>query len=107
MGDSLDLGGRSHWFVGSQATFRVDKVGCEDGIDQGGFPESSLACTQLDQTRQGMRCVNFELTNTDNIELETTLQQLALNLSGDAVETDVASGKDRVLRHGARGCHDQ
>lgn len=48
----------------------------------------------------------FELTNTDNIELETTLQQLALNLSGDAVETDVASGKDRVLRHGARGCHD-
>lgn len=37
------------------------------------------------------------LTNTDNIELETALQQLALNLRCDAVETDVGTGVHRLL----------
>jgi hypothetical protein len=38
------------------------------------------------------------LTNTDNIELETALQELLLNLRCDAVETDMASGIHRLLR---------
>jgi hypothetical protein len=38
-----------------------------------------------------------KLTDTDDIELETALQQLLLNLLCDAVETDVALRKDRGL----------
>ena len=39
-------------------------------------------------------------TNADHVELETTLQELALNLAGDAVETDMALGVDARSRHG-------
>lgn len=38
------------------------------------------------------------LTNTDNVELETTLQELLLNLRGDAVETDMTLGVNSVGR---------
>ena len=34
-------------------------------------------------------------TNADDIELKAALEQLLLNLGGDAVETDVALGEDR------------
>lgn len=34
------------------------------------------------------------LTNANNVELESTLQQLALNLRRDAVETDMAAGSN-------------
>lgn len=34
------------------------------------------------------------LTNANNVELESTLQQLALNLRRDAVETDMAARSD-------------
>jgi hypothetical protein len=40
------------------------------------------------------------LTNADDVELETTLQELALNLRGDAVETDMALGEDSAGGHG-------
>lgn len=43
----------------------------------------------------------LQLTDTHNIELETTLQELLLDLRGDAVETDMAARKD-----GARGSCD-
>ena len=39
-------------------------------------------------------------TDTDDIELETTLQELALNLRRDAVETNMAVGVDSGLREG-------
>lgn len=35
-----------------------------------------------------------KLTNKDDIELETTLQELMLNLLGDRVETDIRRGAD-------------
>jgi len=38
-------------------------------------------------------------TNADNIELEAALQELALNLRGDAVETDMALGEDSGRGH--------
>ena len=43
----------------------------------------------------------LQLTNADDVELETALQQLSLNLRCDAVETNVASREDGVglLRH--------
>lgn len=34
------------------------------------------------------------LTNTDNIELEATFQQLSFDLRGDAIETNMASRMD-------------
>ena len=37
-----------------------------------------------------------ELTNADDVELEATLQELLLDLRGDAVETDMAPGKDSI-----------
>lgn len=40
-------------------------------------------------------------TNTHDIELETTLQQLPLDLRGDAVETDMAVGEDGGLLRGS------
>lgn len=42
-------------------------------------------------------------TNADNIELETTFEQLLLNLAGDAVETDMRLGEDGVLRLSGHG----
>lgn len=48
------------------------------------------------------------LTNAHDIELESTFQQLALDLGGDAVETDVAAREDRRGIGGRRigcGCH--
>lgn len=40
------------------------------------------------------------LTDADDVELEATLEQLALDLGRDAVETDVALGVDGGSRHG-------
>ena len=47
------------------------------------------------------------LTNTDNIELETALQELALNLRCDAVKTNMASRVHRLLGSVSvlNGCH--
>lgn len=37
-------------------------------------------------------------THADDIELKAALEQLLLNLCGDAVETDVALGEDALRR---------
>ena len=43
------------------------------------------------------------LTNTDDVELKASLQQLLFDLLCDAVETNVTSGKYSIpLRHGRR-----
>jgi hypothetical protein len=50
-------------------------------------------------------CVSVH-TDTDDIELEASLQQLLLDLLSNAVETDMAPGKDRIAlvhRHGHGG----
>ena len=39
-------------------------------------------------------------TDNDNVELETALQELALDLGSDAVETDMALGEDGGRGHG-------
>ena len=43
-------------------------------------------------------CLKYfvRLTNANNIELETALQELLLDLGGDAVETDMALGEDAL-----------
>lgn len=37
-----------------------------------------------------------DLTDTNHVELEPTLEQLPLNLSGDTIETDMAFGYHRI-----------
>jgi len=46
----------------------------------------------------------LEHTDADDIELKATLQELALNLGCDAVETDMALGEDGGPCH---GCHSE
>jgi len=87
VGNRVDLGGLANGLVGSEATLRIDEVRCEDSVDQRGLAESCLA-------------------DADDIELKTALQQLLLDLGGDAVEADVALGEDRrlLLRVHRRHC---
>jgi hypothetical protein len=45
------------------------------------------------------------LTNADDVELEPPLDELLLNLLGDAIEANVALGVDRLLRCSICGSH--
>lgn len=47
----------------------------------------------------------FVHTNANDIELKATLQQLLLNLVGDAIEADVAFGEDTLHLRAHRRCH--
>jgi hypothetical protein len=47
-------------------------------------------------TRNHVLISPARLTNANNIELEATLQELLLDLGGDAVETNVALGEDAL-----------
>ena len=88
----------------------------EDGVRQGRLAETSLTCTEMELARgclsirdgncrrkmhRGPAVMRVGIkgsphTNADDVELETALQELALNLGGDAVETDMAVGEDGV-----------
>ena len=43
-------------------------------------------------------------TDGDHVELEATLQELVLNLGGDAVETDIGAGANLFGCWGGHGC---
>lgn len=47
----------------------------------------------------------MRLTNADDVELEPPLDELLLNLLGDAIKTDIAFGVDRLLRCSICGSH--
>lgn len=81
VGHGLDLSGGADGLLGLEATLGVDEVRSEDGVNQGGLAHTSLA-------------------NADDVELEATLQELALNLGRDAVETDMALRSDGAGRNG-------
>jgi hypothetical protein len=124
VGHGLDLCGGADGLLGLKATLGIDKVGSKDGVDQGrlshtsrayissnqsvskyqgGVAESRIVTQPHEETRarwsgQGGR---RRLTNADDVELETTLQELALNLRRDAVETDMGLGVDAA--RGSRG----
>jgi len=92
MRNSLDLGGRAYGFIWRQAAFRIDEMGCENGVDERRLSESGLA-------------------NTYHVELESTLQELPLDLRSNAVETDMTPGKHGGLCLGhyevARWCNER
>ena len=122
VGDGVDLGSAADGLVGGEAALGVDEVGGEDGVDQGGLAETGLACRLSALVglglggRDGHGCVSHALrmdrsseechTDADDVELKATLQQLLLDLVGDAVEADVALGEDGgTLRAHGRGSH--
>jgi hypothetical protein len=75
-------------------------VGCEDGVDERRLSESSLAYCPHQYTVSNDHMIL--LTNTDDVELKSTLQELLLNLLCDAIKANVTSWEDSVpLRH----CH--
>lgn len=48
MGSGLNLGGRTHGFIGSQAALGVDQVRRKDGVNQCGFTQTGLTL-RMDQ----------------------------------------------------------
>jgi hypothetical protein len=77
VGDSLDLASLSDGLRGWKATLWLDEVRGEDGVDQSGLAETGLA-------------------NANDIELEAALEELLLDLGGDAVEANVALWEDAL-----------
>ena len=87
----------------------------EYGVDQGRFAESRLTWTNLhdgvSNRKSAVRTLgraerNRLLTDANDVELKATLQELSLNLRGDAVETDMGLGIDgaRLSRGRRSGC---
>lgn len=78
----------------------------EDGVDQCRLSKSSLAylfvpagplclAGRKQTEKTNCNCVWIgELTDADDVELESPLQELPLNLRSDAVEADMALGID-------------
>jgi len=75
MGDGVYLRCLSDLFIRGESTFRINQVRREERVDQ----------RRLSQTG---------LTNDDDIELETSFQELMLNLTRDGLETNVRVGAD-------------
>lgn len=114
MRHGMNLGRGSDNFVGLQSAFGLHKVGSEDGVDQRRLAQASLTCKFKQDTsvillaamflslRQVPRLCRGKLSLTDanNIELKPALQELALNLGGDAIETNMALRVDGSCRHG-------
>lgn len=87
MGDRVNLGGAADLFGRSETTLGVDKVGCEDGVDQGRLAQARLAYrveNELASWTCGgsaqLRLKRGGRTNADDVELKTALEQLLLDL---------------------------
>lgn len=101
--NGLDFRCGAHWLIGSETTLGVDQVGCEDSVNQCGFTQTGLSwIRECKSAHNRMKTgVGFVHTDTHDIELETALQQLPLNLGSDAVETNMAVGEDGGLLGGS------
>lgn len=111
MGDGLDLGGRSDGLIGGETALGIHQVGGEDGVDEGGFPQSGLSCREeisptCSPIHDSIRSSTIH-TDTHDIELETALEQLALDLGSDAVEPHMTAREDSGGKNGVSSCsHD-
>ena len=102
MGNGLYLGGRSHRLIGSETTLGIDKMSSKNSVNQGRLPKTSLSYSKVRTIAQASKEARSiaKHTDTDNIELETAFKQLSLDLRGDTVETDMATGEYGCsLRH--------
>lgn len=98
MRDGLDFGCLSNWLIMFHATLGLHQVRRKDSIDESALAQPGLTCTPANEIKS-TRVVKISpsqpikegptRTDSDDIELETPLQELVLNLVGDGVETDV------------------
>ena len=100
----LNLGGGTNDLIRIESALGLNEVGSEDGINQGRLAQTCLAyngktCQLQARATVELRVVPRALTDADDIELETTLQELALDLRGNTVETNVALGVNRGSGH--------
>ena len=65
------------------------------------WPKAHRRVNAVRLSRASSRPRQSRLTDADDVELEPALQELALDLRGDAVETDVALGVDGGSGHGS------
>lgn len=111
MGDGLNLGGCANMLVRCETALGIDQVGSKDRVDQSRLSETSLTLIVQElklakgSTFPGGHRVQSSAarTNANDVELESTLQELPLNLRGDAVETDMALREDSGLSLGHDG----
>jgi len=75
MGDGMDFCCLPDLLVRSEPAFRINQVRREERVDQRRLPQTGLA-------------------NDNDIELETSFQELMLNLTRDGLKTDVGVGTD-------------
>lgn len=101
MGDGMDFRCLPDLFVRGEPAFRIDQVGREERVDQRRFSQTSLTCETKQHSRQKPRevqhsrlwqCSEGIHTNDNDIELETSFQELVLNLTRDRLETNVGVG---------------
>lgn len=77
MGNGMDFRCLANFVVRSEPPLRVNQVRREKRVDQGRLSQTSL-------------------TNDDDIKLETSFQELMLNLTRDGFETDIGVGANIV-----------
>jgi hypothetical protein len=73
--------------INVQPALGFDQVGCEEGVDHCGFPETALSCGAVDRlldfTALAPVGLLGPLTNEHHVESESTLQELVFDLLGD------------------------
>ena len=86
----LNLGSLSDRIVRFQTTLGVDQVRRKNSVDERRLSKTGLPCV-LNVSWVVPRPTTPRRTNDDDIELETTLQELVLNLLGNGVKPDIGS----------------
>lgn len=90
MRHSLNFCGLSDWLVYGESTLAVNEVCGENSIDQSRFPETCLSYPQKSSLVPVSSRERGKFTNTNNVELKASFQQLSLDLACNGIETDIA-----------------
>ena len=90
MRDGVNLRCLSYRLVRGEPSLGVNQVRRENSVDERRLSQTRLSCSLLSRYTAGGDSVrDWTPTDDDHVELEATLQELVLDLRGDAVETDV------------------
>jgi hypothetical protein len=100
MRSGLNLCGLSDRVLRLQSTLGVNQVRRENSVDERRLSETSLPYIFRLSRHGSTRSTALRRTNDDDIELETTLQELVLDLLRDRVETDVGSSTNFLFCSG-------